>query len=256
MPSADEALFWLPTGAVAAIALLAVIVALAQPSRLAKAFWIVTTLLLGAAAIGVAVWQQTQSQDEVRTRAAQLKEQIGQLRQLAGHLDEVSRQLPAGAAPATAENFDSFPAAVDTLNGKIDELGMRIQALREKTKNREIDPETAAKMADYLRQAGGNRVVVSCVPGDVEAYGYANQIANLLRAAGWDALGPEETAIFGNVQGMGVTVYVRAGGQPPAAAKILLDAFARFNIPYKSGIASNESIPDPATVELFVGHKA
>ena len=45
-------------------------------------------------------------------------------------------------------------------------------------------------MTDYLRRAGGNRVVVSCVPDDVGAYGYAKQIANMLRAAGWDAHGP------------------------------------------------------------------
>ena len=248
MPSAEEALFWLPTAAVAATALLAVIVALAQPPRLAKAVWIVATFLLGAAAVAATAWHQVQSRAEGPVHLAQLRE-------VGSHLDEIGKQLPAGAAPA-AENFDTFPAAIDALNAEIADLGNRIQTLREKTKNREIDPDTAAKLTDYLRQAGGNRVVVSCVPDDVEAYGYANQIANVLRAAGWDALGPEQTAIFGNAQGMGVTVYVHAGGQPPGAAKILLDAFARFNIPYKSGIASNEAIPDPATVELFVGHKA
>jgi hypothetical protein len=249
MPSAEEALFWLPTAAVAATALLAVIVALAQPPRLAKAVWIVATFFLGAAAVAATAWHQVQSRAEGPAHLAQLRE-------VGSHLDELGKQLPAEAAPNTAEKFDTFPAAIDALNAKIADLGNRIQALREKTKNREIDPDTAAKMADHLRQAGGNRVVVSCVPDDVEAYGYANQIANVLRVAGWDALGPEQTAIFGNAQGMGVTVYVRAGGQPPVAAKILLDAFARFNIPYKSGIASNEAIPDPATVELFVGRKA
>ena len=39
------------------------------------------------------------------------------------------------------------------------------------------------------------------------------------------------------------------------AARILIDAFGRFNIPYKSGIAMSEANPDPATVELFVGRK-
>jgi len=38
-------------------------------------------------------------------------------------------------------------------------------------------------------------------------------------------------------------------------AKILIDAFARFNIPYKSGVSPSDAIPDPATVELFVGPK-
>jgi hypothetical protein len=114
-------------------------------------------------------------------------------------------------------------------------------------------------MAEYLRQSGsplGNRrVVVSCLPDDVEAYGYANQIANVLRAAGWEAPGVETTTIFGQAAAMDILVYVRAGAQPPEAARILLDAFARFNIPFQSGITPSEAIPDPATVELFVGHK-
>jgi hypothetical protein len=248
MPSAEEALFWLPTAAVAAVTVLAVIVALAQPPRLAKAVWLFLTLLLGGAAIAATAWHQLQSRAEAPA-------QIAQLRGVGAHLDEVGRQLPPGPAPGAAENYDSFAGSIDTLNARLDELAGRIQALREKTKNREVDQETAAKLAEYLHQFGSNRVVVSCLPNDVEAYGYANQIANVLRAAGWDALGPEETTIFGNAQGMGITVYVHAGGQPPPAAKILLDAFARFNIPYKSGISSSEAIPDPATVELFVGHK-
>jgi hypothetical protein len=53
---------------------------------------------------------------------------------------------------------------------------------------------------------------------------------------------------------MGITLYVRAGATPDAA-KLLIDAFARFNIPYKSGVSPSDAIPDPATVELFVGPK-
>jgi len=54
---------------------------------------------------------------------------------------------------------------------------------------------------------------------------------------------------------MGVALYVRTGVGAPDAARLLVDAFTRFNIPYQSGIASNDAIPDPATVELFVGRK-
>ncbi len=84
---------------------------------------------------------------------------------------------------------------------------------------------------------------------------YANQIANVLRAAGWEALGPETTTIFGEAPAMGITLYVRGADAPPEAARLLIDAFTRFNIPYQSGVASSDAIPDPATVELFVGRK-
>ena len=249
MPPADEALFWLPSAAVAVMAVFAVIVALAQPPRPAKLVWLALALLLGGAAIAATAWYQSQSRAEGPA-------QLAQLREVGARVDELGRDLPAGAASAPAGNFDSFGAAIETLNGKVAALGGRIQALREEKKNREIDPQTAAKLSEYLRQFGSARVVVSCLPNDVEAFGYANQIANLLRAAGWDAHGPEETTIFGNAQGMGVTLYVHAGTQAPPAAKVLLDAFARFNIPYKAGITPSEAIPDPATVELFIGHKA
>jgi hypothetical protein len=248
MFAADEALFWLPTAAVAVVAVLAIVTALAQPPRPARLAWLALALLLGGGAVAATVWYQLESRSEGPG-------QLAQLRGIGTQIDELGRDLPAGAAPAPVDNFDNFGAAVEALNGKLAALGGRIQALREEKKNREIDPQTAGKLSDYLRQFGSARVVVSCVPNDVEAFGYANQIANVLRAAGWDAHGPEETTIFGNAQAMGVILYIHAGSQAPPAAKVLLDAFARFNIPYKAGITPSEAIPDPATVELFIGHK-
>ena len=47
----------------------------------------------------------------------------------------------------------------------------------------------------------------------------------------------------------------RGAAGPPEASKLLIDAFTRFNIPYQSGITPSDAIPDPATVELFVGPK-
>jgi hypothetical protein len=95
---------------------------------------------------------------------------------------------------------------------------------------------------------------VSCVPNDVEAYGYANQLANILRAAGWDAHGPELSVVRPDAAAMGISVFVR-DPRSPGAAKILLDAFTRFNIPFQSGIAASNAILDTATVELFVAKK-
>src|SRR4029077_19746787 len=97
------------------------------------------------------------------------------------------------------------------LNAKIKDLESQIHALQEKSRSREIDEDAAAKMAEYLRQFGGHRVVVSCLPDDVEAYDYANQIANVLRAAGWEALGPETTTIFGEAPARGVTPFFCGG---------------------------------------------
>jgi len=186
-----------------------------QPSYPAKRFWLAAMLVGGVVAIGAGAVQQA----------------------------------------ANRATLGRETAAIAPLNARVQDLEKQIRDLREKSRARAIDPDTGAKLAEYLRQLGSHRVVVSCVPDDVEAYGYATQIANLLRKAGWEALGPEATALFSEAPTMGILVYVRAGDQPPEAAKILLDAFTRFNIPYQSGIMPTKVIPDPATVELFVGHK-
>jgi outer membrane murein-binding lipoprotein Lpp len=231
---------WLPTIAVAVMTALALLAALAQAPRAAKFGWILAVVLCGAVAIAAAAWQQRQ--------------ELAQLRDLSSHLGALARLLPGGAPASPEQTVDSLATSLASLNARIDELQHQIEALREKSRGRAIDGETARKMADYLRPLGDHRVVVSCVPDDVEAFAYANQLANVLRAAGWDALGPETTTIFGTAPAMGITLYVRSGAAPEAA-KILIDAFARFNIPYKSGITPADAIPDPVTVELFVGPK-
>jgi hypothetical protein len=219
---------------------LAFVAALAQAPRMAKLYWLIAVLLCGALAIAVAAWQQSR--------------ELAQLRDLSSHLGALARLLPGGPPASPEQTVDSLATSMYSLNSRISELQAQIETLREKGKTRAIDSDTVTKLADYLRPFGSHRVVVSCVPGDVEAFTYANQIANVLRSAGWDAHGPETTAIFGDAPAMGIRLYVRSGVAPDTA-KILLDAFTRFDIPFKSGTTSNDMIPDNTTVELFVSHK-
>ncbi len=250
---AGETLWWLPTAAVAAIAVLGVVAVAATPREPAlgrgRRWWIVVLLACGALAVGASAWQQARSRDALGGEAARL-------RQLGERLDALGRQLPAGPGASADETFDSVTAAIIALNAKIKDLEGQIETLREKNRTRSIAPDVAEKLADYLRQAGAHRVVVSCLPDDLEAFTYANQLANVLRLAGWEALGPEKTTIFGEAPAIGIRLYVRStASAPPETGKILTDAFTRFNIPYQSGITPSDAIPDPATVELFVGPK-
>ncbi len=129
----------------------------------------------------------------------------------------------------------------------------RLAKLKESTRERTLGEETAAKLAGYLRSFGSRKVVVSCIPGDIEAYDYATEIADVLKAANWDARGPETTMIFGDVRALGVNLYNK--GAPGAdTAKILLDGFVKFGIPYQSRVPP-QAMPDDGTVELFVGGK-
>ena len=129
-----------------------------------------------------------------------------------------------------------------------------IQELEAENQVRSIPQQTADDLASYLKQFGSRQVIVSCIPDDTEAYLYANQLVNVLKAAGWDAQGPETTKIFGNIRSPGVNVYVN-GENGLDTAKLLLDAFAKFNIPYQSRVTPSGAIPDVASIELFVGAK-
>ena len=231
---------WLPTIAVGAMTVLGLLAVLVQAPRAGKLRWIAVIVICGAIAVAVAAWQQHQ--------------ELAQLRDLSSNLGALARLLPGGSPASPEETVDSLATAIYSLNARIGDLQSQIETLREKGRTRAIDSEVVTKLADYLRPLGSHRVVVSCVPNDVEAFTYANQIANMLRSAGWDAHGPETTSIFGDAPAMGLALYVRSGVAPDSA-KILLDAFSRFDIPYKSGVAPNDAIPDNTTVELFVSHK-
>src|SRR5580704_2116964 len=162
---------WLPTIAVAVMAALAFVATLAQAPRAAKLPWIATVLVCGVLAVAAAAWQQSR--------------ELAQLRELSSHLGALARLLP-GAPPANPEEtVDSLTTSIYTLNSRITDLQNQIDVLREKAKTRSIDSDIAAKLADYLRPFGSHRVVVSCIPGDPEAFTYANQITNILRTAGW-----------------------------------------------------------------------
>jgi len=246
--TADQVLWWLPTAGVTAMTAAAVAALAAQPWRPARKYWVAALLLCGAAAIGASAWQQARGWTALSHKA-------DRLRDAGSRLDQLGRLLPGGPGKTEAETVDTAAAAIRALNARVSALDSQIDALRQKTRARSIDPDTTAKIAAYLRQSGSHRVVVSCAPDDLEAYAYANQLANVLREGGWDALGPEKTALFGEAPGVGVRLYVRNAAGPPDAAHVLIDAFTRFNIPFESGVTPSEAIPDPATTELFVSHK-
>jgi hypothetical protein len=164
---------------------------------------------------------------------------------------EISALAGTSAAPQVP------PAAFDL--PRTSELTRRIKTLEDHVKELEAGrrarsiPQTAADdLTSHLKQFGSRRVIVSCIPDDIEAYQYANQLANIFRAANWEAQGPQVTRIFGDVRSPGVNVYVN-GDSHSDTVKILLDGFAKFNIPYQSRVTPSGAIPDTNTVELFIG---
>ena len=243
---------WSPLGPLTAVLALALVEAVVLPARLwAKGAWVLAAAAIGMLAYAAATWEQQQSSgaDEAVT-----EQQLAALHGLWTQWDAVAQSLPAAPAAKPGASFETVEDALASLSAEVAAIKVQIELLRTKSQSRAIDGDAAAKLADYLRQFGPHRVVVSCAADDVEAYTYANQLANILRNAGWEAPGPEIIANQAGAASMAVSLYTR-DPRSPEAARILVDAFGRFNIPYHAGIAPNEAIPDPATAELHVAKK-
>ena len=58
---------------------------------------------------------------------------------------------------------------------QVKSLEQELTKLKEATRARSLGEQTATKLADYLRPYGSRKIVVSCVPNDVEAYRYATE---------------------------------------------------------------------------------
>lgn len=202
------------------------------------------------------LWHDAQQASGAATdqMSIRLAAQTAALHGLWSQWDELSKTLPTPSGEGPAASFDNVDDAFASLIAKVAAVKAQVAALKAGETARTVDPAVAAKLADFLRQYGSYRVIVACAPSDLEAYTYANQLVDILKSAGWDASGPEQTASLATGAAMGITVFDR-DPTAPDAAKILLDAFTRFDIPHAVGISGDYAIPDTATAELFVAKK-
>jgi len=220
--------FWLPTLLVILVTALALTAAASPPAApSARRLWMASILAFGCLAIAATVWLGRREAEETSA--------------LAG----------TSAVPQVPPVVLSGRSTAD-LTRRIKVLEDHVKELEAGRRARSIPQTAADDLASYLKQFGSRRVIVSCIPDDTEAYQYANQLVNTLKAANWEVEGPQITKIFGEVRSPGINSYVN-GDNHSDTAKILLDGFAKFNIPYQSRVTPSGAIPDPETVELFIG---
>jgi hypothetical protein len=212
----DALLPWLPAFMVVLLGSVALIAAAAAATPAARRIWLGVIATVAALTLAATLWQAWAAGHQIV--------------ELTKH--DQSKELAA----------------------QVKSLKEQVVELQESTRVRSLGADAATKLTGFLRQFGGHKVVVSCAPNDIEAYQYASQIANVLKAANWDARGPETTTIFGDVRAMAINVYDN-GGRASDTAKILLDALAKAGIPYQSRVPPSEAMPADEAVELFIGAK-
>lgn len=221
---------WLPPLLVVfAIALALTAAGSPLPAPGGRRLWMAGIFVSGCLAIAATVWLGRRQKEEIPAVAG------------------------TSAPPQPPAAWSSGPSAAD-LNFRIKVLEEHVKELEAGRQARAIPQNSADALASYLKQSGSRPVIVSCIPDDIEAYQYANQMVNILKAAGWEVRGPQLTKIFGDVRAPGINVYVN-GENNSDTVKILMDGFAKFNIPYQSRVTPSGAIPDTETVELFIGTK-
>jgi hypothetical protein len=158
----------LPVALLFVVALVEAVV-LPQQRRI-KVVAAVAVVLCGLGTGAVFGGEQRQSGGTPAGQAAdQAAAESAALKGLWAQLDTLSQKLPPPSKEPEGK-FDTPEDARASLSVKVATIGDQVTALKEGAVGRSIDPATAMKLADYLRQYGSYRVVVTCPPNDVEAY--------------------------------------------------------------------------------------
>jgi hypothetical protein len=213
MPPGATLLLWLPAAMACVLSAVALVSVAVSATPAVRRSGFICVAAVGAASLAVAVWQASASAERIA---------------------ELIRR------DRTTE-----------LAAEVKSLQAEIATLKESTRFRALGPDLASRLVAYLRPLGPRKVVVSCAANDIEAYRYTTEIASAIKDAGWDARGPEPTAIFGDVRGMGVNVYDSGGSD---TAKVLIAAMKQFAISYQVRVPPSGEMPADA-VELYTGSK-
>jgi len=115
-----------------------------------------------------------------------------------------------------------------------------------------ITPAQYDQLVAALSGKRGARVLVAFVQGDGEGQQFAQDIASVLRASGWDVEGPSATTWTSN-NPVGHGIVVHDGNHPPAGAILLWGAFKTAGI-LMGALAKPETPADQ--IWIIVGNRA
>jgi hypothetical protein len=105
----------------------------------------------------------------------------------------------------------------------------KVHELQERTRPRTISAEQRTRLIELLKDAPKGPVEVEHLVGDSEGFGFAAQIAEVLRVSGWSTdlnqRIPRRTPV-------GVEIWVHAARTAPPHAGVLQRAFGSVGIPF------------------------
>lgn len=121
----------------------------------------------------------------------------------------------------------------------------------ERRKPRQITLQQRARLVEILSAGPKGSVDIECVLGDGEGLAFANQIDEVLKAAGWTTTGVSQ-GVFTPTNPAGAGILVHSGRTAPPYAGALQHAFGSVGLPL--GGLEQGQLPE-GKVQILVGVK-
>ena len=234
---------------------------LSKASSWANAAVLVFTLL--AVVAGVAAWHFS-SQYKVAKDAAferfKLQSAVSIAESAARTAEATRRASEAGEetakAVAEAASANERTKALEVEAGKQRERATaaekKLFEFQERTKPRQISEEQRTRLVTLLSGASPKGLVgLGCVRGDAEGWTLAEQIDEVLKAAGWTTTGIAQATYDGG-KPTGLFVLVKSASTAPAHATVLQRVFNEAGIQLPAYTKSNLGTDD---VHIIIGTK-
>jgi hypothetical protein len=234
---------------------------LSKASSWANAAVVVFTVL--AVVAGVAAWHFSSQYRDAKDAAFErfkLESSLS-IAESAARAAEATRKASEareGAAKAVAEatianeRAETLESEASKQRERAEQAEKRLFELEARTKPRQISEEQRTRLMTLLRAASPKGLVgLGCVRGDAEGGVFAEQISEVLKAAGWTTTGIVQDAYNGG-NPAGLFVLVKSASTAPAHAAVLQRAFKEAGIQLPAYTKSNLGAGD---VHIIIGPK-
>jgi hypothetical protein len=150
------------------------------------------------------------------------KERASKADELAGAANERAGVLEIQAQDLTRQNL-TIRSGVANLEKEASEAKTRYLELLERVSPRSLSSQRA-RLLDMLKQFAKGPITISCLNGNAESCGFAQEIADLLKDAGWTVEGPRDMVLFGSngQPPRGLFLTIKDGRNPPPQANVLI----------------------------------
>jgi len=234
---------------------------LSKASAWANAAVVVFTVL--AAVAGLVGWHLSSKYRDARDAAFErfkLQSAVSVAESAARRAEATKRASEAeeGTAEAVAEatSANERTKALEEEAGKLRERAAKAEKklfeLQESIKPRRISEEQRTRLMTLLSAASPKGLVgLGCVLGDAEGGTFAEQIDEVLKAAGWPTAGISQATYDGG-NPTGLFVLVKSASTAPARAAVLQRVFSEAGIQLPAYTKSNLDTDD---VHIIIGTK-